>query len=163
MKITIPKGAVKNRRRLGRGAGSGTGCTAGKGTKGQKARSGKKIRPGFEGGQMPLYRRLPRRGFSNYLFKLYAEEVTLRDLNNSFDADSVISMESLYKKKLISRNASAVKVLKTGTIEKPLTIQPDILMTKAAQKSIVAAGGTIVADNNQSTTSSQIEEDKKDT
>lgn len=143
MELTIPKGATKNRKRLGRGPGSGTGCTAGKGTKGQKARSGKKIRTGFEGGQMPLYRRLPSRGFSNYPFKQIAEEITLKDLNRKFGKNDIVNLKTLHEKKLITANAKFVKVINTGDIVHPVILEQGVYTTKVAREKIIAAGGTV--------------------
>lgn len=151
MKLVMPEGATTNRKRLGRGPGSGTGCTAGRGTKGQKARSGKKIRTGFEGGQMPLYRRLPRRGFSNYMFQQIAEEITLRDLDRYFKDGDVVSMAVLHSKKIISLNAKFVKVLNTGTINKAITLGEDVYTTLQAREKIIEAGGKVEVDNEQKT------------
>lgn len=145
MELRIPEGATKNSKRLGRGPGSRTGCTAGKGTKGQKARSGKKIRTGFEGGQMPLYRRLPQRGFSNYPFKQVAEEVSLRDLDRMFQANDVVNIEKLHARKLVSKNAKFVKVLSTGEISKPVTLAEGVYTTRVARDKIIAAGGKVEA------------------
>lgn len=143
MILTTPEGATTNRKRLGRGPGSGTGCTAGKGTKGQKARSGKKIRAGFEGGQMPLYRRLPQRGFSNYPFKQVSEEITLSDINRYFNAGETVTLKTLHDKKLISANAKFVKVLNTGNLEKLVILAADIYTTKMAREKIISLGGKI--------------------
>ena len=148
MKLIVPDGAIKNRKRLGRGQGSGTGCTAGKGTKGQKARSGKKLRPGFEGGQMPLYRRIPRRGFSNYPFKKIAEEVTLSDLNRHFNAGDDVTVELLYLKKLVTAHVTFIKVLNTGELDKAVNLKEGIQTTKTAKEKIIALGGS-VAENKE--------------
>lgn len=155
MELRVPIGATKNRKRLGRGPGSGTGCTAGKGTKGQKARSGKKIRTGFEGGQMPLYRRLPSRGFSNYPFKQIAEEITLKDLSRKFGTNDIVNLKTLHDKKLISANAKFVKVLNTGEITHAVILEEGVYTTKVAREKIIAAGGSVavgkVDDNNSGT------------
>ncbi len=131
-------GSTKNRKRLGRGPGSGTGKTAGKGHKGQNARSGGGIKPGFEGGQMPLQRRLPKRGFTSLNKKVYAL-VNLRDLD-AFDAGSVIDIEVLGKAGLIGSVKDGVKILADGELSKALTVQAHKFSKSAAEK-IEAAGG----------------------
>jgi large subunit ribosomal protein L15 len=131
-------GSTKNRKRIGRGPGSGTGKTAGKGHKGQKARSGGGVKPGFEGGQMPLQRRLPKRGFTSLNKKVYAL-VNLRDLD-AFDAGAVVNVEALGQAGLISDIKDGVKVLADGEISKALTVQAHKFSKSAAEK-IEAAGG----------------------
>ncbi len=126
--------------RKGRGIGSGLGKTAGKGHKGQKARSGGGVRPGFEGGQMPLQRRIPKRGFTNINKKEYAI-ITLDDLNQ-FDADAVVTAEVLRAAGLIKGSVDGVKVLANGTIEKAVTVQVQ-KCSKAALEKIEAAGGKV--------------------
>ena len=133
-------GSTKNRKRLGRGPGSGTGKTAGKGHKGQNARSGGGVKPGFEGGQMPLQRRLPKRGFTSLNKKDYAL-VNLQDLA-SFEAGSVIDLEVLTKTGLIGAVKDGVKVLGTGELSNALTIKAHKFSKSAAAK-IEAAGGTV--------------------
>ena len=131
-------GSTKNRKRLGRGPGSGTGKTAGKGHKGQNARSGGGVKPGFEGGQMPLQRRLPKRGFTSLNKKVYAL-VNLRDLD-AFDAGSVIDIEALGKAGLIGSVKDGVKILADGELSKALTVQAH-KFSKSAAEQIEAAGG----------------------
>jgi large subunit ribosomal protein L15 len=131
-------GSTKNRKRIGRGAGSGTGKTAGKGHKGQKARSGGSVKPGFEGGQMPLQRRLPKRGFRPLTKKIYAL-VNLRDLE-VFEAGAVVDLAALGKSGLVTNILDGVKVLGTGEILKALTVQAH-KFSKSAQEKIEAAGG----------------------
>lgn len=131
-------GSTKNRKRIGRGAGSGTGKTAGKGHKGQKARSGGSIKPGFEGGQMPLQRRLPKRGFRSLTKKVYAL-VNLRDLE-VFEAGSVIDLAALGKSGLVTQVLDGVKILGDGDLTKALTVQAH-KFSKSAQAKIEAAGG----------------------
>ena len=126
--------------RKGRGTGSGLGKTAGKGHKGQKARSGGGVRPGFEGGQMPLQRRLPKRGFTNFNKKVIAE-VALQDLN-LFEANTVITPETLWEAGFIKGCCDGVKILANGEIEKPLTLQY-VYCSKAAAEKIEAAGGKV--------------------
>ena len=125
------------RRRVGRGIGSGLGKTSGKGHKGQKARSGGGVRRGFEGGQTPLYRRLPKRGFKN-INKLNYTEVTLAMLNESKSA--TVTAESLIKDGIISKANDGIVVLATGNLNKKLTVKAT-RFTKAAKEKIEAAGG----------------------
>lgn len=127
------------RRRVGRGIGSGLGKTSGKGHKGQKARSGGGVRRGFEGGQTPLYRRLPKRGFTNIHAKNYVE-ITLTMLNNS--KASEVTAESLLEEGIISKINDGIVVLGTGTLEKKLTVKAK-RFTKSAAEKIEAVGGKI--------------------
>src|SRR6266487_1351863 len=134
-------GATKNRKRIGRGPGSGHGKTATKGHKGQKARSGGSIKAGFEGGQMPMQRRLPKRGFKPLDRKEYAV-VNLGQLE-IFEAGTSVDMETLLKHGLIgSKVLDGVKVLATGDLTKPLSVKAH-KFSAAAKEKIVAAGGTI--------------------
>ena len=133
-------GSTKNRKRIGRGPGSGTGKTSGKGHKGQKARSGGSIKPGFEGGQMPLQRRLPKRGFTPLTRKEYAL-VNLGDLE-SFDAGSTVGLEAFSSAGLVGRLKDGVKVLASGDFTKSLTIQAH-KFSKSAVAKIEAAGGKV--------------------
>lgn len=132
-------GSTRNRKRIGRGHGSGTGKTAGKGHKGQKARAGGSIKAGFEGGQMPLQRRLPKRGFTPLSRMEYAL-VNLRDLE-LFDAGSVVDVEALGKAGLVGQLKDGVKILGDGELTKALTIKAH-KFSKSAQEKIAAAGGT---------------------
>ncbi len=131
-------GAKKSPKRVGRGCGSGLGKTSGKGHKGQKARSGGGVRPGFEGGQMPLTRRLPKRGFTNIFAKVYST-VNLADLE-IFEDGTVIDAELLKEKRIIRKLNDGLKVLGNGTLTKKLTVKAD-KFTKSAEQKIVAAGG----------------------
>lgn len=133
------EGSVKETKRKGRGAGSGNGKTAGKGHKGQKARSGGGVRPGFEGGQMPIARRLPKRGFKNYPFKVEYQIVNV-DFLNEFEAGSVVNAEVLYEKGFIADAKKAVKILGSGELEVSLTVVANCFSETAKQK-IEAAGG----------------------
>jgi large subunit ribosomal protein L15 len=133
-------GSTKNRKRIGRGVGSGHGKTATKGHKGQKARSGGSIKPGFEGGQMPMHRRLPKRGFAPLNKKVYAL-VNLCQLE-VFEAGSVVDAEALLKSGLISAICDGIKVLATGDVTRALTIKAHKFSASAREK-IMAAGGTI--------------------
>lgn len=134
------KGARQSRKRLGRGPGSGTGKTSGKGHKGQKARSGGGVRPGFEGGQIPFFQRIPKRGFNNPTRKEYAI-VNLKDLN-AFENGDVITPEILLEKRIITSVLSGVKVLANGNIDKKLTVKAN-KFSQAATEAINAAGGTV--------------------
>lgn len=133
-------GSTSSRKRLGRGHGSGTGKTAGKGHKGQNARSGGGVKAGFEGGQMPLQRRLPKRGFTPLSRTEYAL-VNLRDLD-LFEAGSVVDMEAMGKAGLVSSPKDGIKILGDGEVTKPLTVKAN-KFSKSAQASIEAAGGTV--------------------
>lgn len=134
------EGARKERKRLGRGNGSGTGKTAGKGHKGQKARSGKKLRPGFEGGQLPLFQRIPKRGFNNVSRKDYTI-VNLEQLN-LFEDGSLVTPEILLENGVISKVLSGVKILGEGQLERKLTVQAH-KFSKSAQEAIEKNGGTV--------------------
>jgi large subunit ribosomal protein L15 len=133
-------GSTKNRKRIGRGPGSGTGKTSGKGHKGQKARSGGSIKPGFEGGQMPLQRRLPKRGFTPLTRKEYTL-VNIEDLE-VFDAGSIVGLEAFSSAGLVGTFKDGVKVLATGDLTKSLTVQAH-KFSKAAAAKIEAAGGKV--------------------
>jgi len=133
-------GSTKNRKRIGRGQGSGTGKTAGKGHKGQKARSGGSIKPGFEGGQMPLQRRLPKRGFTPLTRKEYAL-VNLRDLAQ-FEPDSVVDLEALSASGLVGQVKDGIKVLGDGELGHALTVKAH-KFSKSAVAKIEAAGGKV--------------------
>jgi large subunit ribosomal protein L15 len=136
-------GAKKNRKRLGRGTGSGTGTTSGKGNKGQKSRSGGGVRPGFEGGQMPLMRRLPKRGFRNTMFQKPYEIINLEQINNKYNNDETVNLETLKAKKLIKGNLNGVKVLGKGELDKKLKFEVDYISKSAVEK-IKSAGGEII-------------------
>jgi len=138
--LSPPKGSVKNRKRVGRGPGSGHGKTSCRGHKGQKARSGGKVRPGFEGGQMPLSRRLPKRGFTNIFKKQYAL-VQVRDLM-SFEKGSVIDPAVLVESGLVATLLDGVKLLGNGDINIPLTVKVH-KCSQSAQAKIIAAGGKV--------------------
>lgn len=133
-------GSTKNRKRLGRGPGSGTGKTSGKGHKGQNSRSGGGVKPGFEGGQMPLQRRVPKRGFTSLNKKVYAL-VKISDLE-LFEADSVIDLEAFGKAGLVANLRDGVKILGDGELTKALTVKAHKFSKSAAQK-IEAAGGKV--------------------
>ncbi len=135
-------GAKHRRKRVGCGESSGHGKTSGRGNKGQKARSGGAIRPGFEGGQMPLHRRLPKKGFSNDQFRNVVEVVNLRDLNDRFEDGSVVNEASLRESGLINRRCDVIKVLGDGEVTRKLTLEVDRISASAKEK-IEKAGGTV--------------------
>jgi large subunit ribosomal protein L15 len=139
--IRAPRGK-KGKKILGRGLGSGHGKTAGKGTKGQKSRSGGGVRLGFEGGQMPLFRRVARRGFSNHPFKTVYAIVNVGDLNRFQDGDTV-SAETLIARKLVRKKGLPVKVLGEGDLTRKLKVVASKVSAQAREK-IQAAGGEIV-------------------
>jgi len=138
-----PKGMKHPKKRIGRGQGSGTGKTAGAGHKGQKSRSGYKFKRGFEGGQMPLHRRVPKRGFHNP-FRVEYEVVNLDTLAARFEAGAVVTPELLREQGLIAGSRSRLKVLGRGEVGKALTVRAHKFSGKAAEK-IAAAGGTTEA------------------
>ena len=132
-------GSKKSVKRVGRGHGSGWGKTAGKGHKGQKARAGRGMRAGFEGGQMPLQRRVPKRGFNNIFRKEYAI-VNLASLDKVFEDGAVVNAESLVEKGLVKKTLDGIKVLGRGEITKKLTVQVNSY-SETAKTKIEAAGG----------------------
>ena len=134
-------GSKKDIKRLGRGSSSGTGKTSGKGHKGQNARSGGGVRPGFEGGQLPLYRRLPKRGFSNALFKKEYAVINVSDLNK-FDDNTTVTAELLVEMGIIKKTLSGIKVLGSGEITKKLTVKAHAF-SKTAKDKIEAQGGKV--------------------
>jgi len=134
-----PKGAKHSKKRIGRGQGSGNGKTAGRGHKGAKSRSGFKFKRGFEGGQMPLHRRVPKRGFHNP-FRVEYEVVNLDTLAEKFDAETVVTPDLLRERGLVAGGTRRVKVLARGEVTKKLTVRAHKFSGKAAEK-IAAAGG----------------------
>ena len=133
-------GSTKSAWRKGRGVGTGNGKTAGRGHKGQNARTGGGVRPGFEGGQIPLYRRLPKRGFTNSLFKKEYAIINLETLDKLFNDGDAVSMETLLEKGVIRKELNGLKVLGRGEITKKLTVKAAIFSASAKEK-IEAAGG----------------------
>jgi large subunit ribosomal protein L15 len=134
------EGSTHKKKRVGRGPGSGLGKTAGRGNKGQKSRSGYSSKVGFEGGQMPLQRRLPKRGFTN-IFKKQWIEVTLSTLEQSFAAGDSITPETMHERGVIAKGKRDIVVLGTGELTKALTVSAH-RFTKGALRKIEAAGGT---------------------
>lgn len=137
-----PKVKLKDKKRVGRGPGSGSGTRAGRGQDGQNSRSGGGVRPGFEGGQMPLYRRLPKRGFKNFNRKQF-ETINVESLN-VFEDGTEITPELLFETKLLNKNKAkaGVKILGDGELEKKLTVKAH-KFTKSAAEKIEAAGGSV--------------------
>lgn len=138
--LSPPKGSRRPRKRLGRGVGSGKGKTAGRGTKGHNSRSGGGVRPGFEGGQMPLHRRLPKRGFTN-IFKKKISIINIRDLSK-FESGSIVDELALVRMGLVKNRRDGIKLLGQGDIGIPLTIKVN-QVSKAAEEKIISAGGKI--------------------
>lgn len=131
--IEQPEGAVKAPKRLGRGTSSGTGKTSGKGHKGQNARSGGGVRPGFEGGQLPLFRRLPKRGFSNAKFKVEYATINVSDLDN-FEDGAVVTPELLKEMGIVKKQLAGIKVLGNGELTKKLTVKASKFSATAVEK-----------------------------
>ncbi len=140
--LHAPKGANKKKRIVGRGQGSGLGTTSGKGNKGQKSRSGGKTYAGFEGGQMPLFRRLARRGFSNYPFKVVYQAINLDEIEKKYEDGETVSLETL-KAKGFAKGVRPVKILGNGELTKKLTVDMKAVSASAKEK-IAKAGGTVV-------------------
>lgn len=138
--LRAPEGASRNRKRLGRGSGSGHGKTSGRGHKGQRARSGGRGKTGFEGGQMPLQRRVPKRGFTN-IFRKEFSIINLSDLD-IFESGSTVDVAMLVEVGLVKRMGDSVKLLADGDISKPLVIKVQ-KSSQAAKEKIEAAGGRI--------------------
>lgn len=134
-------GSRHRKKRVGRGPGSGLGKTAGRGQDGQNSRSGGGVRPGFEGGQMPLQRRLPKRGFSNYPFKKEYAIINVEDLN-VFDNGTEVTPELLLEKRMIRKLNDGLKVLGRGKLEKSLTVKAHKI-SKSAQEQILSNGGKV--------------------
>lgn len=133
--LKAPKGATSSRKRVGRGPGSKYGKTAGRGTKGQNARSGGRRHPRFEGGQTPLYKALPKFGFSNEKFRKRYSIVNLEDLERCFEAGAVVDEDSLIDRGLIKRNHDRIKILGRGELTKALTVKAH-KFSKSAQAAI---------------------------
>ena len=136
--LTAVPGATRDAKRIGRGHGSGNGKTAGKGHKGQKARAGHGMRPGFEGGQMPLQRRIPKRGFNN----IFAKEVVAVNVGslNRFEDGAEVTVEALKEAGILKKTGDALKILANGELTKKLTVKADAF-SEAAKAKIEAAGG----------------------
>lgn len=140
--LKAPAGARTRKHIVGRGNGSGKGRSCGRGHDGQKSRSGGGVRPGFEGGQMPLYRRTARRGFSNALFKKVHQPISLTEISRNYQDGDVVSLETLKVKRIVKGVDVQVKILCTGELDKKVTVKGIALSAKAAEK-IQQAGGEI--------------------
>ena len=144
--LTAPEGANKKKRIVGRGSSSGRGSTAGRGNKGQQSRSGGKVYVGFEGGQMPLYRRIAQRGFSNYYFKKTYATFNLSMIEAKYADGETVNKESLIQKGLLKKTGVLVKILGDGDLTKKLTVSVDKVSASAKEK-IEKAGGTVAVTN----------------
>ncbi len=144
--LKAPHGANKKKRIVGRGSSSGRGTTAGRGNKGQQSRSGGKVYIGFEGGQMPLFRRIAQRGFSNYPFKKEYEIVNLRDIEVKYADGETVSKETLVAKGLVKKSAVLIKVLGNGDLTKKVSVAVDKVSASAKEK-IEKVGGTVAVAN----------------
>ena len=151
--LHAPAGANRKKRIVGRGQGSGRGTTSGKGNKGQQARSGGKTYGGFEGGQMPLYRRLAHRGFSNYPFKKEWQIVNLGEIDKRYAASETVDPATLYQKGLIKGNAP-VKILALGDLSKSLNFKVAAISASAKEK-IEKAGGTVAVNDPENKTAAK--------
>jgi large subunit ribosomal protein L15 len=138
--LAPPEGSRSSRKRKGRGVGSGLGKTAGRGSKGHRSRSGGGVRPGFEGGQMPIHRRLPKRGFTN-IFKKTVLIINISDLQR-FESGETVDSETLLKAGMIKGRYDAIKLLGQGDIDFPLTVKVNAA-SKSAMEKIKAAGGNV--------------------
>ena len=136
------RGSNKERKRRGRGTGSGQGTTGGRGNKGQNARKSGQVRQGFEGGQMPLLRRIPKRGFNNARFATVFEIVNLDDINERFENGETVNLETLKARRLVHGTKDGIKVLGNGDITKKLTFEVE-KVSKSAEEKINKAGGEI--------------------
>lgn len=146
--IKPPAGARKKKKIVGRGSGTGLQKTAGRGNNGQNSRSGGGVRPGFEGGQMPLFRRIARRGFSNYPFKKEVVAVNLDVINAKYTDGETVSLDTLKVKGVVRRRETYVKILGRGSLEKKLTFAMKELSESAKEK-ILKAGGSVTEETTQ--------------
>ena len=146
--LRSPKNATKNKKIVGRGRGCGKGGTCGRGHDGQKSRSGGGVRLGFEGGQMPLYRRIARRGFSNARFKTLDEIINIKDIEEKYKDGEEVNKGSLYEKGIINKKDILVKLLGNGEISKKVKVDVDKISASALEK-IKKAGGEIIKENKE--------------
>jgi len=147
--LNAPIGANKTRKRLGRGVGSGLGKTSGKGHKGQNARSGGGVRPGFEGGQMPIYRRIASRGFSNYPFKKINKVINLATIEAFYTDNEKVDLDSLKQKSIIKNGDFNIKLLGDGDFTKKLEVSLPSISASAKEKIEKAGGRIVAADENK--------------
>jgi len=152
-----PDNSRRAKKIVGRGKGSGRGSSSGRGDKGQNSRSGGSVRPGFEGGQMPLYRRVARRGFSNYPFKRTAQPINLSELERRFMDGEVVSLESLLEKGMVAGKFDHVKILGSGHISKKLTLK-GLAVSASASAKIAEAGGTVEGQEDVAATEAKTED-----
>jgi large subunit ribosomal protein L15 len=155
--IRPPKGAKKKRKIVGRGTGSRLQKTSGRGSNGQNSRAGGGVRPGFEGGQMPLYRRIARRGFSNYPFKIVNIVVSLEIIEKKYSDGETVSLDTLKVKKIIKKRDTHVKILSQGDFTKKLTFQA-LKLSAATKEKIEKAGGSVVTPEEVVVTSEEVKE-----
>lgn len=141
--LRAPEGAVKKKRIVGRGNGSTRGGTSGRGSNGQNARSGGGVRPGFEGGQMPLYRRIARRGFSNYPFKVEYKCINLREIEQKYSDGDTVNLETLKEKGIVKGKDIKIKILGEGEFTRKVTVDVE-KVSAGAQAKIEKAGGNVV-------------------
>jgi len=146
--LKVPKGSKKKKKIVGRGSGTRLQKTAGKGNKGQNARAGGGVRPGFEGGQMPLYRRIARRGFSNSPFKIEAVAVNLDIIDEKYQKGELVSLQSLKEKGIVKARATNVKILGTGELHKKLVFE-GLPISEGAKEKILQSGGEIKESSNE--------------
>ena len=154
------EGSRKHRNRVGRGIGSGNGKTSGRGHKGQKTRSGGGVRPGFEGGQMPIYRRLPKRGFKNIWAKKYSE-VNIETLEKKFDDGETVNPVTLIEKGVLKNVYDGVRILGNGELTKKLNVVVNGI-TKSAAEKIKSAGGTVEIISRKSSDENSAEESQSE-
>ena len=147
--LRAPRGAGKKKTIVGRGRSSGSGKTSGRGHKGQKARSGGGVRPGFEGGQMPIYRRVASRGFSNHRFRTEYVVINLNALESRYSDGECVSLESLVQKGLVKNSERLVKILGTGELKRKLEVNVPAVSAGAREK-IEKAGGSVVIPSTES-------------
>ena len=140
--VKAPGTALRKKRRVGRGPGSGWGCTAGRGNKGQGSRSGTGGKAAFEGGQMPLARKLPKRGFSNSLFRTEYAIVNVKDLQANFPEGGAIDLEAVKAKNMVKKKATTLKILGKGDLNVAVQLKAD-KVSESAKSKIEAAGGSI--------------------
>ncbi len=155
-----PAGATKKRKRLGRGIGTGHGKTSGKGHKGQNARKGGGVRPGFEGGQTPLYRRLPKRGFKNFVFKKDYNEINVYFLNQ-FENNTKVDASFLKENGFVISKNKGLKILGKGTLTKKLEVYADKFSKSAIEKIEKAGGKAIVLEGNEKIDNKRSKKDKE--
>ncbi|MEE8185552.1 MAG: 50S ribosomal protein L15 [Thermodesulfobacteriota bacterium] len=140
-RLKAPEGAIRDKKRVGRGEGSGLGKTSGRGHKGQRSRSGGKVKRGFEGGQMPLQRRLPKRGFTN-IFRLHYNIINLGSLCAKFNSGDTVDVQALIDRGFVNNVMDGVKFLGGGDLKHPLTVKAN-KFSKTAIRKIVEAGGKV--------------------